>query len=255
MAYEASAPGTLPAVQGGHVGGIDLPAGVLVAPDDGEASAPVIWISATPVDDVAALWQRVVAVFPETGLWPLIMELDIEPVAMSEILLEADQVGAVGARAARAILADWWEEGDDGEGLRSRRFPGLAAPTPGDRPTRIDDLVNGRAGHLGLVAVTRPADVLAATGWLGAANYDLDPGDMSTVLRSWEPRFDAYLVGLGWDTIHLAVGRPPLDRQSAMAIGAEHWAFCTDNIDQGVGELKPYAQELIGERIWPFWWD
>jgi hypothetical protein len=77
------------------------------------------------------------------------------------------------------------------------------------------------------VAVNRPADVLDAIGWQGAANYDGDPLDMSTVLRSWEVRFDAYLVGLTTDTLTLAVGRPPRDLASALAIAAEHYAFCS----------------------------
>jgi hypothetical protein len=86
-------------------------------------------------------------------------------------------------------------------------------------------------------------------------NYDGDPLDMSTVLRSWELRFDAYLVDLGTDTMTLAVGRPPRDLASATAIAAEHYAFCPDNIDQGVGSIREYADSLVNESAWPFWWD
>jgi Domain of unknown function (DUF4253) len=119
----------------------------------------------------------------------------------------------------------------------------------------MDSIVATLGGHLGLVAVNRPADVLDAVGWMGAANYDFDPLDMSTVLRSWEVRFDAYLVGLGTDTITLAVGRPPRDLASATAIAAEHYAFCLDNIDQGPGSIREYAPLLVNEGVWPFWWD
>jgi hypothetical protein len=78
---------------------------------------------------------------------------------------------------------------------------------------------------------------------------------MSTVLRSWEVRFDAYLVGLGTDTLQLAVGRPPRDSAAATAIAAEHFAFCPDNIQQGAGSIREYARLLVNEQLWPFWWD
>ena len=136
-----------------------------------------------------------------------------------------------------------------------KAFPGLADPTPGDRPTSLDHIVSSAKRHLGLVALNRPADILDAAGWMGAANYDGDPLDMTTVLRSWELRFDAYVVGLGPDTLTLAVGRPPRDLAAATAIAAEHFAFCPDNIQQGAGSIREYAALLVGQRLWPFWWD
>ena len=75
---------------------------------------------------------------------------------------------------------------------------------------------------------------------MGPANYDMNPTEQSAILDTWEDRFDAYLVGVGSDTITLAVGRPPRDLSSGLAIAAEHLAFCSDNIypgrwiDQGV---------------------
>jgi hypothetical protein len=68
-------------------------------------------------------------------------------------------------------------------------------------------------------------------------------------------RFDAYVVGMGTDTLVLAVGRPPRDLASATAIAAEHYAFCPDNIQQGVGTIREYAESLVDETLWPFWWD
>ena len=62
-------------------------------------------------------------------------------------------------------------------------------------------------------------------------------------------------AGLGTDTMTLAVGRPPRDLSAATAIAAEHYAFCSDNIDQGVGSIGEYADSLVNESVWPFWWD
>ncbi len=96
------------------------------------------------------------------------------------------------------------------------------------------------------------ADILDTVGWMGAVNEDGDPLDMSTVLRSWELRFDAYVVGMGTDTLTLAVGRPPRDLRRATAIAAEHYAFCPDNIQQGVGAIREYAEALVGAQLSSF---
>jgi hypothetical protein len=32
-------------------------------------------------------------------------------------------------------------------------------------------------------------------------------------------------------------------------------AFCPDNIWQGVGTISEYAESIIGEPLWTFWWD
>ena len=209
--------------------------------------------------DIHRIWNDLVTRFPATGLWPLIMELEIEPEEMGEIFIEPRPLGS---RSAQSILAAWWDYSTDGdeEMLENvepfgRRFPGLARVEPSVHREIPFGAVAELRGHLGLVAVTRPADALAVTGWSGAANYDADPGEQSTVLRSWEDRFDAYLVGLAWDTVQLAIGRPARDRATARAIAAEHYAFCPDNVDQGVGSVKDYAEDLIDAPIWPFWWD
>jgi predicted DNA-binding WGR domain protein len=258
--FLAASPGRLPAQSGGVVAGVPLPDGVLLSQDGDETAPPVIWISVDPVREVDRLWPRLAAAFPDTGLWPLIMELEFGPDRLAEMLVDQ---GSPGGGGARAILSRWWGEsvadGDefDRESVApfGRRFPGLAAPTPGTRPGSLDPLVEGLEGHLGLVAVRRPADILAATGWIGAANYDLDPADMSTVLRSWEDRFDAYVVGLGWAIMTVAVGRPARTEAEALGIAAEHMAFCPDNIWQGVGTVSEYGESLVDATLWPFWWD
>ncbi|WP_345438093.1 DUF4253 domain-containing protein [Actinoallomurus vinaceus] len=38
-------------------------------------------------------------------------------------------------------------------------------------------------------------------------------------------------------------------------VAAEHIAFCPDNIWQGCGDFTMYADGLVGEESWSFWWD
>jgi hypothetical protein len=212
------------------------------------------------VPEVGQLWARRAAAFEDTGIWPLVVDAAYGFNGYQDYLMDFPRGRH---KEAVAVLRKGWSDlvefdedhPDETIAPFGKAFPGLAAPTPGPRATSVDHIVAGLSGHLALVAVHRPADALDAVGWMGAVNYDGDPLDMSTVLRSWELRFDAYLVGLGTDTMTLAVGRPPRDLAAATAIAAEHYAFCSDNIDQGVGSIGEYAESLVNESVWPFWWD
>jgi hypothetical protein len=261
--YSSTVLGVLPTADGGSVAGVRIPPGRLATIEEMTGPAgeqPVLWMSNEPIAGIAELWTRLADAFADTGLWPLIIEEE-GATAIDDRLFAYKPAEP---RSAAAILADCWEqtlpeEDDefDADALAplGKRFPGLAPSTPGERPESITHLVAETIGHLGLVAVERPADVPRSISWSGPANYDLHPADQSTVLRSWEDRFDAYLVGLGSDTMVLAVARPPLNRTWATRIAAEHMAFCPDNIWQGVGTVRQYARDLVGANQWGFWWD
>jgi Domain of unknown function (DUF4253) len=260
--YTAAVVGALP-TGGASVAGIDLPAGMLLSPmaEGGpRGTAPVLWVTERPVRNVVERWKALASVFTETGLWPLVVDPSIGIDRMPEILMDIPR--STGADPFQ-LLRRWWHENvseeddgvDESVGPFGRAFPGLAARTPGPRPASIERHVHDLQGHLGLVAVERPARVLDAVGWMGPANHDMNPTEQSAILDTWEDRFDAYLVGLGFDTITLAVGRPPKDLASATAVAAEHFAFCSDNIYQGVGSISEYAPLLVGADRWDFWWD
>lgn len=265
--YIAGGPGRLPTeVSTATVAGVALPAGQLISPQDEGGSRgadPVLWVSDRPVDGVVRRWSALARAFPETGLWPLVIDPSIGIDRMGEGLMDIPR--STGADPF-ALLRRWWRantdadgdgEGGDDEAISpfGRAFPGLAPRTPGPRPASIEGHVRDLAGHLGLVAVVRPARVPDAIGWMGPANYDLNPNEQSAILDTWEDRYDAYLVGLGFDTLTLAVGRPPRDLATATAIAAEHFAFCPDNVWQGVGSISEYAELLVDAPRWEFWWD
>lgn len=84
---------------------------------------------------------------------------------------------------------------------------------------------------------------MSACGWHGPVNYDPDTAVFAAVVRDWETRFGARVVGVGADTLHLSVA-------------AEHFAFCPDNVWQGSHPtLSAYAEQLVGVNCWTFWWD
>ncbi len=263
-------PGALPATNDVVLSGVRLPKGLPISPfvQAGAAKAvPVIWVTDRKEPDVGGLWQKIAAGFAEHGLWPLVLDSRDDgdrPWLAGE--LEPSSSTSPDGHDALAFLEGRWNDcvpaEDEGpEALErfapfGRNFPGLAAAVA--EVTSADafgETTESLEGQLGLVAIRRPADVPTIIGWMGPINHFADMGGLSALLRSWEDRFGAYLVGIGFDTLTIAVQRPPTTVEEAMAIAAEHYAACPDNIDQGIGSIDAYAEELVGLTNWTFWWD
>ena len=220
-----------------------------------------MWISEPPISNVVEVWSWLARAFSDTGLWPLIMDAGFGIERMGDVLMD---VPSSVAADPFTLVRGWWDRtvggpnatvGEESLAPFDREFPGLAPGPPGERPATIEPFLGDLKGYLGLVAVDRPARVPEAIGWMGPANHDIEPTQQSAILDSWEDRFDAYLVGLGFDTLKLIVGRPPTDVKSANRVAAEHLAFCPDIISQGFGSISQYAPKLVGRHRWDFWWD
>ena len=75
------------------------------------------------------------------------------------------------------------------------------------------------------------------------------------MLRSWEDRFGARLLDIGFAEIRLLVDRPPRSLEAAQRIAAEHFAFCDECGGQGLRDISSIAVSLVNAPIWTFWWD
>ncbi|MFJ2224350.1 DUF4253 domain-containing protein [Streptomyces anulatus] len=149
-------------------------------------------------------------------------------------------------------------------------WPGLAPVPAREAAEDADVAAAGLAGviaadadawlggaRMALVPARRSADIPAAIGWSGPMNHENDVARLCAVLRSWEDRYDARVVVLGFDTMIVSVGRPPATIEEARALAAEHYAFCPDNIDQSPPyDLGVYAEKaVLNQEAWSFWWD
>jgi hypothetical protein len=65
--------------------------------------------------------------------------------------------------------------------------------------------------RVGLVPASRAADVLPRLGW----NEALDTVPVAAVLRSWEDRFGACLLRVGFAQVSVLAYRPPRTLESA----------------------------------------
>jgi len=109
--------------------------------------------------------------------------------------------------------------------------------------------------RVGLAPASRPADALPMLGWDGAANRHDTALPIAAVLRSWEDRFGARLLRVGFAEISVRAQRPPRTVESAQRLAAEQWAFCNECAGEGLHDIPRITASLMSSPIWTFWWD
>lgn len=272
--------------------GLALPPGRLIdATDEGPWHEPLLWHAerqASPGN-----WAALGSPAGRVGLLPVLLDVGGAQGGPAEWELMPGEVSYPGDHDAEEVLAEFWEDyaaddsGADRDSPTMQRvvdlvgepatydevvapygpaWPGLspALPLSAAPDTRAAEVADSLAGdgslkepRLALVPARRSADIPAALGWGGPMNYEGDTARLCAVLRSWEDRFGIRVVALTFDQLVLSVAAPPTTRAEAEAVAAEHFAFCPDNITQGHHEtLRTYAaHEVLGQRVWSFWWD
>ncbi len=247
MARYQAHPGKLPAVSIGTAGTTRLPSGRVIG--------AALWVSELPVKRIGKPWRELVRAYATTGLWPVVLVSDggardtrswLEGVGHA-----TPDVPDLGRDPAVVLAARWLSPITGGE-PEALAFTGLALGTT-DGFVPIHEHVDALAGRLGLVAAARPADVPEVIGWSGAVNHIGNHADVSAVLRSWEDRFGAYLVAMGFDTITLAIERPVKSHTHADLVAREHAAFCPDVVLYD--RFADYRRRLVGATSWRLSWD
>ncbi|MFI0453082.1 DUF4253 domain-containing protein [Actinomadura sp. 6N118] len=248
---------------------VALPAGDVVWPDPGYPQRqillrPAFWLSDEPV--TGELWAALRAAHPQSGLWPVLLDETDQPWAAGQIAPEpvTDVDNYLPTAFMSEVWADWAEQAAEEDHDDLAPF-GRDCPGPAQRGASLDDpgavadrharALAPRGLSLGLVAVERSADVLAAIGWQGALNHNEWTAPLAAVVRGWEERFGARVIAMGFNTLDLSVAAPPISARHALHVAAEHWAFCPDILFQGPGTLGGYAEEIRGKTRWSFWWD
>ncbi|SEG89112.1 protein of unknown function [Thermomonospora echinospora] len=247
----------------------ELPPGTVVWPDPGypqrhPVRRPAFWVSDGPVP--AGLWGTLRSEHPRSGLWPVLLDESTQPWSAGQVAPEpVSEIDNYDPAAFMAeVWSDWCAHQIDGDYSEldpyGKNCPGLAPPgipvhDPDELADRYAAALTRRGLSLGLAAVERGADALTAMGWQGALNHNEWTAPLAAVVRGWEERFGARVVGLGFNTLDLSVAAPPLTSRHALQVAAEHWAFCPDTMFQGPGTLIGYAEEIRGKTAWSFWWD
>jgi hypothetical protein len=228
------------------------------------------WVTDRAAHSAGPVWARLAEEAATTGLQPFLLSgLDgdtARPWDSAEFSAPQDASGIDRVGVAR-LVEEWWDcpteaEYEADEELRAMfapfgpRFPGLAPAVEEDLDPQLMRRAlfqYTRSARIGLVPASRPADVLPRLGWDGACNSRTSL-EIAAVLRSWEDRYGARLLEVGFAAIRLLVSRPPQTLEAAQRIAAEHFAFC-DEACMGPHDVGRIAAALVSNPFWDFWWD
>ncbi|OHV06517.1 DUF4253 domain-containing protein [Mycobacterium talmoniae] len=215
---------------------------------------PLWTASVEPGPDAAAGWESARALFPHTGLWPVLItertwhRIGEQGVPGPVNLLSAELDGArwLARRFAAATEDEPMPRSSAGDFLRT------------ERPDWRSDWARGydvdRYRQLALVPAPAQWLVPGLLQWSGAVNYDVAGLEHATMLRRWFGRWATELVALDNETMTLRAGKPPVDPATALQCAVEAYLYCPDTLDphpDGVDVLTPW---LTGP-LWSFWWD
>ncbi|MFD7282780.1 DUF4253 domain-containing protein [Streptomyces sp. NPDC059862] len=266
----ATLPNPLPKLASDPTGralGLELPPGRLIdATDEGQWHEPLLWHADIPA--AAGAWAALEPARRTGGLLPLLVDVGGSQEGPDSWELMPGEMSYAGDHDPEDVLAEYWEEyaadeAEQGEwpGLASAPARGTGDPDPDELAAEIADFLvtDGswlKEPRLALVPARRSADIPAAIGWSGPLNHENDVARLCAVLRSWEDRFGIRVVALTFDQLIVSVAAPPATLAEAEAVAVEHFAFCPDNILQSSAPgLRSYADHLIDQEIWSFWWD
>jgi len=234
------------------------------------SGVPVVWVSDRTVGG-GLIWADVAEKSARSGLQPFLLRglpgETARPWDTGEQVSEPEDTAAIDRMDAAEVLEGWWwspseDEFAEDEELREMfapfggRFPGLAPAVEEELDPELMRravMQYTRDARIGLVPAARPADILPRLGWLGACNHRTAP-ELAVVLRSWEDRFGARLLEVGFDDIRLLVSRPPQTLAAALPIAAEHFAFA-DEAQNGLRGVPWIARAIVNNPFWDFWWD
>ena len=123
---------------------------------------------------------------------------------------------------------------------------------------------DGLSGHLDLLSRRPKAKVLiakirATNSWeipayLGVGNWN-SPEENVAIAKYWFEKHGATIVTVTGDTLEFVVTKPPTNREEAMTLAWEQFAYCNDIVTQGVGTVSDLAATLLNSSTWYFWWD
>ncbi|MCW2901429.1 MAG: hypothetical protein JWO67_3694 [Streptosporangiaceae bacterium] len=253
----------------------ELPPGRWVLPDAGHRQVegvyqPVMWVSDEPVAGVSQHWSRLYADHRRTGLYPFLLASlagdPDRPWHSGE--LTPFPASMIDAMDVECFLRRSWD-------LHMPGVPwqGLAPATPlcqdpGVAASAVAASCAARAGHgarwfLGLVPAVCGAEALCVCGWSVPTHRAGDILEIAAVLRSWEERFGARVVAVGYDTLDLALAAPPATREQARSLAAELIAFCPTGFSgYTIGDLVDGIEmpdgsvvgSIVAQTHMAFWW-
>lgn len=103
------------------------------------------------------------------------------------------------------------------------------------------------------VPVKNPWEIFAYLPF-GGWNECPDTETHMAVSKYWYEKYGAVPAVMTMDTLEFLLPTPVPEEQ-AIELAKEQYVYCTDIVEQGIGEVHLLAKTLCQSKIWFFWWD
>jgi hypothetical protein len=156
--------------------------------------------------------------------------------------------------------SDWAEEMAETDPLAIPEEYWGAWPDIGPQTNQLislDHWETGRPPEVVYITILPTKNAWEAPAYLrfGHWNANPPPDIHAAAFRNWAEDFGAVPVVMQSDIIEMYVTSPPTGREAASALARQHYIYCSDIVDQGVGDMSVLAAILDQGRFWYFWWD
>ncbi|HKP53010.1 MAG TPA: DUF4253 domain-containing protein [Chloroflexia bacterium] len=222
------------------------------------------------------LWQKLRGLVPESGYWPVVVggpeNLDEHLAALvgykgkaTEAIIESSRNIDGQGWLRNAYEEDLYDSDEEEDSGSRGEWPAESEFEPGNRftiPYKGQWLSSEQRMEYEPLPIVYIALVPTTASWqipaylkIGSWNYCPEPEEHCAVLRYWQERYGAEIVGLSYDTFELQVAQPLENREAALELAQEQYGYCPDIVDQGVATIEALAATLLNGHVWFFWWD
>lgn len=192
-------------------------------------------------------------------LYPFVIGTDDEVKKFEEMIYPPADGGAAWLELAGQVDVAGWlcdKSYEYSEGWPDESWPETDEP-PMETIFSLHDLLSGQPKpqvNIGLVEVANPWEIFAKLGF-GDWNDCPAPHVHVALHRYWHQRFMAMPIAISGDVVECSVGAPPKDRDTALVLAREHYTYCYDIVEQGVGSIGSLGSAVFNSKFWYFWWD
>lgn len=227
--------------------------------------------------DAIAVWTKLREILARTGHWPVLIGGDDQVNNLRERvqcrpnadLHSADAVDPEGWLEQRyqqfieEIEEFGYRDKKPSSSEEDKQFYGIPrGPWPQGKPEKKQfmiplTLIKRKPLPKVLIALVPTVDSWRLPAFLRFGGWNECPSDEehAAVMKYWEERFGAEVVGITNDVVEMLVKRPPSTKNEALALARQQYLYCQDIVDQGTETVDALASTLLGGNVWYFWWD
>lgn len=207
-------------------------------------------------------WQTLRSLVDVTGYWPLLTHRSLEDIMEyqsgkrrppHEIIDEGLRLNAENwvhqsIEEYRSFYHHDVPRGEWPDKTQGKTTPKNSSTTKGSEAPRFEPFI--------LLPTTEGWRVPAYLNFGGWNGCPYSPAQVC-MMKHWQEHYGAEIMFMGSDTVAMYVSRPPQDRESALRLAWEQFAYCSDTIGvaPGIETLEDLAAKLLSSSVWGFWWD